>query len=185
MRNAAAARAKSENGAPERRVECGLCGRTFREDRGQPACEACPLARACRYVRCPHCGFENPVTPAWLDRRVGGSARESSEGPLGRLLARLGRRSRPREGSTHSNDFAGTLAGLEPGAEATVEALADPAGPEGRALVELGLLPGAAIEVLQRYPAWIVRVDHAEIALDDALASRVHVRDTRDAAAGI
>lgn len=47
---------------------CGMCGRRFREDRGQPACRACPLAGGCRHVRCPHCGHENPVSPGWVER---------------------------------------------------------------------------------------------------------------------
>lgn len=47
---------------------CGFCGEVFEEDRGQPACLGCPLAEGCRYVRCPACGYENPVTPAWLER---------------------------------------------------------------------------------------------------------------------
>lgn len=51
-----------------RDVVCGFCGREFAEDTGQPTCQACPLAGACRFVRCPHCGYENPVRPAWLDR---------------------------------------------------------------------------------------------------------------------
>jgi len=45
---------------------CGLCGKPFTEDRAQPACRACPLGSSCRYVRCPHCGYENPMTPGWL-----------------------------------------------------------------------------------------------------------------------
>jgi hypothetical protein len=47
-------------------VECGYCGRSFLENRGQPACRSCPLGNACRYVRCPACGYENPVEPTWL-----------------------------------------------------------------------------------------------------------------------
>ena len=47
-------------------VTCGYCGRTFAEDRGQAACGSCPLGSACRYVRCPACGYENPVEPKWL-----------------------------------------------------------------------------------------------------------------------
>lgn len=47
---------------------CGFCGREFVEDRAQPACGACPLSRACGRRRCPHCGYENPATPAWLAR---------------------------------------------------------------------------------------------------------------------
>jgi hypothetical protein len=43
-----------------------MCRRPFAEDRGQSACHACPLHDGCRFVRCPHCGFENPVEPPWL-----------------------------------------------------------------------------------------------------------------------
>ncbi len=60
-------------------VSCGFCAREFREDRGQPACRACPLSGCCHTircpycgyenpVRCPYCGYENPVPPAWLSR---------------------------------------------------------------------------------------------------------------------
>ena len=55
----------------ERRIVCGLCAHEFREDLGQPVCRACPLAGLCHQVRCPHCGYENPVPPAWLMRLVG------------------------------------------------------------------------------------------------------------------
>jgi rubredoxin len=50
------------------RMTCGMCARTFDEERGQPSCQACPLSSGCRFVRCPHCGYENPVEPAWLLR---------------------------------------------------------------------------------------------------------------------
>jgi len=52
-------------------VTCGFCRRDFAIDRAQPACQRCPLSPACKAVRCPHCGYENPVTPAlpgWLAR---------------------------------------------------------------------------------------------------------------------
>ncbi len=51
-----------------RTVHCGYCRRTFAEDVGQPACRACPLGEACHAIRCPHCGYENPVEPRWLNR---------------------------------------------------------------------------------------------------------------------
>ena len=47
-------------------VTCGFCGSTFVEDRGQATCEACPLSRACGFIRCPECGYENPRPPKWL-----------------------------------------------------------------------------------------------------------------------
>jgi len=49
-------------------MTCGYCGRSFPEDQGQPTCAECPLKGACRFVRCPYCGYENPTTPAWVER---------------------------------------------------------------------------------------------------------------------
>ena len=51
-------------------VACGYCGQRFREDRGQPVCRRCPLASGCHFVRCPRCGYENPVPPRWLSRFI-------------------------------------------------------------------------------------------------------------------
>lgn len=63
-------------GQPLNRTQtCGYCGRAFRPDPAQAACRSCPLSTACRYVRCPDCGYENPVEPSWL-------------GALRRLVAR-------------------------------------------------------------------------------------------------
>ncbi len=47
-------------------VTCGFCGTRFEEDRAQPTCQSCPLSRACKAVRCPQCGYENPAEPGWI-----------------------------------------------------------------------------------------------------------------------
>lgn len=167
MNGSSPASASIASGHGGRQVECGLCGRRFREDRAQPVCAGCPLARACRYVRCPHCGYENPVEPAWIERGRAREGRREGGGFLRRLVAGLGARRRV--------SAPGTLLELQPGERATVAGLEDPASAEGRALASLGVLPGVAVEVVQRYPAWIVRVDHAEIAFDDALAAGVRL----------
>lgn len=49
-------------------LRCAFCARTFREEDAQPACAACPLRGGCQLARCPHCGYENAVAPAWLHR---------------------------------------------------------------------------------------------------------------------
>ena len=49
-------------------MTCGLCQKPFVEDRAQPTCQACPLSARCRFVHCPHCGYENPVEPPWLGK---------------------------------------------------------------------------------------------------------------------
>jgi hypothetical protein len=47
---------------------CCFCNRSFAQDEAQPTCSSCPLKGGCQMVRCPHCGYENPVAPAWLGR---------------------------------------------------------------------------------------------------------------------
>jgi uncharacterized Zn-finger protein len=64
--------------AAARTVECGYCGRRFVEDRGQSACRACPLGDACHAVRCPYCGYDNPVEPTWITRLRHWLARDES-----------------------------------------------------------------------------------------------------------
>jgi len=49
-------------------LTCWYCRKPFTEDRAQAACQACPLSTGCRYLHCPHCGYENPVEPAWLGK---------------------------------------------------------------------------------------------------------------------
>ncbi|MDH4046278.1 MAG: hypothetical protein OEW06_17660, partial [Gemmatimonadota bacterium] len=56
------------NGTATSAMSCGMCGKAFAEDRGQPACQSCPLSSGCRFIHCPHCGYENPVEPAWLGK---------------------------------------------------------------------------------------------------------------------
>ena len=42
----------------ETTVTCGFCAQAFEENRGQSACRLCPLTEACRFLRCPHCGYD-------------------------------------------------------------------------------------------------------------------------------
>ena len=66
---------------------------------------------------------------------------------------------------------------LGEGARARVIRLDQP-GTAGTAhLVALGVLPGAELTLLQRYPAFVVRVGHTEFAVDDQLARRIHVSE--------
>ena len=67
------------------------------------------------------------------------------------------------------------LTALSPGEEATVSCL--DAGDRAVArLAALGILPGVRLRLVQRYPTFVFRVGYAEVAIDHALASMVHVR---------
>ncbi len=42
-------------------------------------------------------------------------------------------------------------------------------------LIALGVLPGAELTLVQRYPAFVLRIGNAEFAVDSELAGRIHV----------
>jgi Fe2+ transport system protein FeoA len=71
------------------------------------------------------------------------------------------------------------LSTLAEGQGARVTCLEDPGGAAGRKLAALGVLPGVAIVLVQRSPAFVFRMGHAEFAVDAGLAGHIRVR--RDA----
>jgi Fe2+ transport system protein FeoA len=44
-------------------------------------------------------------------------------------------------------------------------------------LVAVGVLPGAEIRLVQRYPSYIFEIGHTEFAVDEGLAARIMVRE--------
>lgn len=54
------------SGQAGRTMVCGFCAKEFVEDKAQTACGACALNGGCRWLRCPHCGYENPEPPRWM-----------------------------------------------------------------------------------------------------------------------
>lgn len=61
------------------------------------------------------------------------------------------------------------------GVSVRVTALSRVDSPSTAHLVALGVVPGAMLTLVQRYPAFVVRIGHAEFALDQELAGRIHV----------
>lgn len=68
------------------------------------------------------------------------------------------------------------LTALREGECGTVTCLEDPGSRATGRLAALGVLPGAAVVLLLRTPAFVLRMGHAELALDEALAGRIRVR---------
>jgi Fe2+ transport system protein FeoA len=64
---------------------------------------------------------------------------------------------------------------LSDGSIGVISCLTDPDLPHAARLASLGLLPGVVVKLIQAYPAYVVRVGFAEIALDDELANLVRV----------
>jgi Fe2+ transport system protein FeoA len=77
-----------------------------------------------------------------------------------------------------ANDARGSvsLRALREGERGWVAELAEPGSPVTARLVVMGILPGAELELLQRFPAFVFRIGCAEFAVDAALAERIRVR---------
>lgn len=61
------------------------------------------------------------------------------------------------------------------GARGSVSCLEEPWTADAAKLAALGILPGVRLRVVQRSPAWVLRMGRTEIALDDRLASRIRI----------
>jgi ubiquinone/menaquinone biosynthesis C-methylase UbiE len=49
-------------------MKCNFCGYDFDEKENIPVCQNCPLAKSCKLIRCPNCGYEWPAEPEWLKK---------------------------------------------------------------------------------------------------------------------
>lgn len=64
---------------------------------------------------------------------------------------------------------------LAEGGIGVISCLTDPEHPGTGRLASMGLLPGVPVRLVQRYPAFVLRIGYAEIALDTELAGLVRV----------
>ena len=67
------------------------------------------------------------------------------------------------------------LTWLGKGERGSVSCLEEPWTPAAAKLASLGILPGVRLQIVQRSPAWVLRMGRTEIALDTELASRIRI----------
>lgn len=64
------------------------------------------------------------------------------------------------------NGTRGTVACLQAGADAgTIPKL-----------IALGILPGCEVELLQRFPSYLFRIGHTQVAVDGSIAGSIRIR---------
>lgn len=137
-------------------VICPLCGFEF-ESADTLCSHGCPLHINCSHIRCPSCEYEFPDQPAVVS-----------------WLRRLFARARPAK--TSRCDSFRTVTDLAPGETARILTLSS----EGNRLdnlVVFGLVPGSEITLLQRRPAFVIRIGETELALEAAIADSIVVAD--------
>jgi Fe2+ transport system protein FeoA len=67
------------------------------------------------------------------------------------------------------------LTELPTGQQGSVSCLQDPASAAACKLAAMGVLPGAELRMVQRSPAFVFRIGHAEFAVDRDMARHVRV----------
>ena len=144
-------------------LTCPLCG--FEFERTDSLCQhGCPLGAMCHLARCPACDYEFPEqmpSGSWL-RRLFRREREAAPLPLpGEML---------------------TVRDLKPGDRVEVLCLGGESPSRRNSLAVFGLVPGSEIQVLQRYPSYVIRVGETVLALDAEVAEDIVVRQRAETA---
>ncbi len=91
----------------------------------------------------------------------------------------------PETGGCHGVDCHSVrLDTLAPGDVGAVSCLEEPWTAAAAKLAGLGILPGVRLRLVQRFPAYVLRLGRTELALDRELASRIRVVPENASAAG-
>lgn len=140
------------------KIKCTFCGYVFEAEATGGSCGGCLRLKQCEKVCCPNCGYPNLDVPGRerLRRRRGQA--DSAAPSTGRPSVRR-------------------LAGLEEGTRARVVSLDTADAFRLQKLLSLGLLPGVLVEVVQRYPCYVINVGLAQVAMDLPTAEAVYVRE--------
>lgn len=143
-------------------MRCPMCGALLNAEAQIEACRGCPLygwTRGCRLglLRCPHCGYHSLPREACDPR---GPAFVLKDQPCGG----------PRQSETLC-----PLSEVPPGARAQLMSFNGLSERELKRLLAYGLAPGVSVQVLQRVPAVVIKVQGIELALEEALAKAIYV----------
>ena len=158
-------------------VRCALCGFEF-DERAMLCHSQCPLADGCAILCCPNCGYQ------FVDE-----AKSPLAAWLRRLLARRRAGAAPRPAAVARRTSIGgagvSLAQMQPGQTAEVLEIASNDASRLVRLSALGVAPGSALTLEQRFPAYLIRVGETQLSLDEEVAQEIRVRLPAETAAPI
>lgn len=147
-------------------MQCQLCGYEF-SPTGMICHAECPLGSHCNLVCCPNCGYqvvdESKSMLASLIRRVWPSLERSRKPARPRKYDRTGE---PLVPLTH----------VPEGKKVEVCNTEEMPANRMTKLSVFGIVPGGQVEVLQRRPAPIIRIDETELTLSPEILEQIWVR---------
>lgn len=139
-------------------MHCPMCHGLLDATAQAQACQSCPLyhltSGCClQLIRCPTCGYHSLP---------------GEETPPPRVL--------PRVEPLHAeNGAARPLNELAVGAHACLVGFDSLGERDLQRLVAYGLVPGSRLKVLQRVPAYILKIHETELALEHSLVKAIYV----------
>jgi len=142
-------------------MRCPMCSSTFAPRDEASVCTSCPLHRfsggcSLDLVACPTCGYH--ALPSELREEAATTTPVAAAVPV----------------AISSSDPGVPLREVRAGARARVTGI-DGDDAIARRLIAYGVAPGARIELMQRTPAYIVRVDATELAFAPEIAAQIRV----------
>ena len=145
-------------------MRCPMCGALLNAEVQIEACRSCPLygwTQGCRLglLRCSACGYHS------LPRET-----RHLSGPDPAIVLTDQPRRCPQKDETMC-----PLSEAPPGTRARLISFDGLSERELKRLLAYGLAPGACIQVLQRVPAIVIKVQEIELALEEALAKAIYV----------
>ncbi len=158
-------------------MKCGFCGHELTEEGIEKACKGCSAFGGCRLVKCPNCGYEQPQQPKWLKALVQLMAKKQAKFFFSPQQESIPSTNQEKKISSELAQMT-PLSELRTGASArVVQIVHDPEG-HWRKLNALGIVPGATVCLIQRFPTYVVQVGLSQLALDRQLTSQVLVEET-------
>ncbi len=153
-------------------IICPMCRSTLDPDAQARACQHCPLhhlTEGCtlQMIRCSVCGYHSLATEVETLEETG--VKTDVPVATGEVAASQATIARSRRLDQLVDTSDGVVTGFNGLSERAM-----------RRLMAYGLVPGARFKLLQRRPAYILRVGQTELALESEIAASVHV----DAAPG-
>ena len=152
------AMASNDKHTKKQPVVCPLCSFPF-EPQEMRCVGSCPIAKHCGMLCCPSCNYQF-ILP---------QSRDKLRTRLSRFFARW------HCDAPSATDVC-TLEDLSLDCDAEVVALDLRNNPRLAKLSAYGLTPGSRVQVLQRWPEYVVRVGETELAMEASVAACIHVR---------
>jgi Fe2+ transport system protein FeoA len=146
---------------------CAFCGQELTQEGIEKACRGCGAFGGCHLIKCPACGYEQPQEPRWLQKLVAWVRRRQPEPIRVSPLQEITGGSEPLQRLP--------LTALQAGSTARIVHIVQDSEGHWRKLTALGIMPGAVVRLVQKFPSYVLQIGYTTLALDHQLTAQIEV----------